>query len=67
MDEVMRELEVRKALLTALLRDWQLCFFFPSGKAEPVAKGDTLSAWKGLPCAGDSVGSVCCWCLGWKG
>lgn len=30
MDEVLRELEVRKALLTALLlRDEELCSFFP--------------------------------------
>lgn len=40
MDQVLRELEVRKAPLPALLRsDGQLCSF-SLGKAEAVAKGE---------------------------
>jgi len=67
-DEVTRELEVRKAPLRALLlSDYQLCSFFPSGKADHVAEGETLQAWKDLPCAGDTGRFVCCSWLDWKG
>lgn len=40
MDEVMQELEARKALLTALLlRDWHLCPFFPLRESRASGKG----------------------------
>lgn len=62
MDEVLRELEVGKALSLLILTDEQFCSF------SSVAKGGGhCAAREALPSAGDHGGFMCCSCLGWEG